>query len=121
MARAPLVTVPDEGAAWIVRDALTARGVTADVEPARREHPYAANALARPMRIWVPAEQLDRARSLLAALEEEIRNDEKELSAEAEAAGSAEAAAPQPRRIGRTVALNVAAVLLAVAIAFLLT
>jgi hypothetical protein len=94
MARAPLVTVPDEGAAWIVRDALTARGVTTEVEPAGPEHPYTANALARPMRIWVPAEQLDRARSLLAALEEEIANDDEELSAEAMGAENAPAAAP---------------------------
>jgi hypothetical protein len=99
MARAALVTVPDEGAAWIVRDALTSRGVTVEVEPAGAEHPYAANALARPMRVWVPAEELDRARSLLAALEEEIANDETELSAEALGAGEAQAAgaAASPR------------------------
>jgi hypothetical protein len=101
MARAPLVTVPDEGAAWIVRDALTAGGVTVQVEPAGAEHPYAVNALARPMRVWVPAEQLDRARSLLAALEEEIGNDDKQLSAEAMAAGHGQAAAvPGPPRSG---------------------
>jgi hypothetical protein len=100
MARAPLVTVPDEGAAWIVRDALTAAGVTVEVERAGAEHPYAANALARPMRVWVPAEQLDRARSLLAALEDEIRNDEEELSAEAMAAGPAQTAALAAPRSG---------------------
>jgi len=92
MARAPLVTVPDEGAAWMVRDALTSRGLTVEVEPAGAEHPYAVNALARPWRIWVPAEQLERARSLLAALEEEIANDEQDLSAQATAAGPAQAA-----------------------------
>jgi hypothetical protein len=101
MARAPLVTVPDEGAAWVVRDALTVGGVTAEVEPAGAEHPYAGNALARPMRIWVPAEQLERARSLLAALEEEIANDERDLAAQAETAGQGQAAdVPATRRSG---------------------
>jgi hypothetical protein len=100
MARRSLVTVPDEGAAWVVRDALAAGGVTAEVEPAGAEHPYATTALARPMRVWVPAEQLAHARNLLAALEEEIAGDEKDLSAQASAAGQVEAADAPARRSG---------------------
>jgi hypothetical protein len=102
MARTPLVTVPDEGAAWIVRDALTAGGITVEVEPAGREHPYAGNALARAMRVWVPVEQLAEARRLLAALEADVSNDA-DLSAEAMAAGNAEgleAAAPVAKKSG---------------------
>jgi hypothetical protein len=87
MGRTVLVTVPDEGAAWIVRDALGAGGVTCEVEGVRREHPYAAGALAREMRIFVADEQLAEARRLLAGLEGEVANEQDELAAEAMAAG----------------------------------
>jgi hypothetical protein len=100
MARAPLLTVPDEGAAWVVSDALTAGGVTVEVEHAAAEHPYTVNALARPMRLWVPAEQLERARSLLAALEQEIASDEKDVSAQATAAEEVASTVPNKGRSG---------------------
>jgi hypothetical protein len=104
MARAPLVTVPDEGAAWMVRDALTAEGIGVEVERAGPDHPYAANALANPMRLFVATEDLDRARALLAALEAEMAGSEDELQAQAMAAGHRNpdlAAAPGERSVPR--------------------
>jgi hypothetical protein len=98
MGRAALVTVPDEGAAWMVHDALTEAGIHAQVERAGAEHPYTANALARPMRIWVQDEQLDEARRVLAALQEELAGSDEELTAEALAAGRLQVeSAPTPR------------------------
>lgn len=100
MARAALVTVPDEGAAWMVRDALNEAGITVQIERALADHPYMASALARPMRIWVQAEDLERARQLLAALEAELANHQDELSAEAVAAGRPSGEAPaDPSRL----------------------
>jgi len=87
MGRTALVTVPDEGAAWMVRDALAAGGVTCEVEAAGADHPYTANALAKPMRIFVAPEQLAEARRLLAALEGELANHDEDLTAQALAAG----------------------------------
>jgi hypothetical protein len=83
MGRAALVTVPDEGAAWMVHDALTEAGIHAEVERAGADHPYAANALARPMRVFVQEEQLGEARRVLAALEHELAGSDEELAAEA--------------------------------------
>jgi hypothetical protein len=93
MARAPLVTVPDEGAAWMVRDALSSEGISVEVERARPDHPYTASALAKPMRLYVAEEDLDHARVLLAALEAEIAGSQDELNADALAAGNKEAPA----------------------------
>jgi hypothetical protein len=103
MARAPLVTVPDEGAAWMVRDALSADGIEVQVERAGPDHPYTANALAKPMRLFVAEQDLERARGLLAALEAEIAGSDDELHAEALAAGSKDelAAAPAERALPR--------------------
>lgn len=105
MGRTALVTVPDEGAAWVVRDALAAGGVTCEVERVGLENPYSANALARQMRIFVADEQLVEARRLLAALEGELASDEDDLAAEAVGAGrlaeeaeAAETAATAPQR-----------------------
>jgi hypothetical protein len=90
MGRAALVTVPDEGAAWIVRDALAAGGVSCEVERVGLDHPYSANALARQMRIFVAEEHLAAAQRLLAALEGEVANHDEDLTAEALAAGRPE-------------------------------
>jgi hypothetical protein len=97
MARTALVTVPDEGAAWMVRDALKEGGISAEIERAGADHPYTTTALARPMRIWVPADQAPRARELLAALEADMANHEEELASEALAAGGVDPeSAPPP-------------------------
>lgn len=99
MGRTALVTVPDEGAAWTVRDALAAGGVTCEVERVGLENPYMASALARQMRIFVPDDQLAEARRLLAALEGEVANQDEDLTAQALAAGRLaveSAAAPAP-------------------------
>jgi hypothetical protein len=71
----------------MVRDALAAGGVICEVEAAGADHPYTANALARPMRIFVAPEQLAEARRLLAALEGELANHDEDLTAQALAAG----------------------------------
>jgi hypothetical protein len=97
MGRTALVTVPDEGAAWTVRDALAAEGVTCEVERVGLENPYMASALARQMRIFVPDDQLAEARRLLAALEGEVANQDDDLTAQALAAGEA-ADAPTPSK-----------------------
>jgi hypothetical protein len=101
MARVALVTVPDEGAAWTVRDALSADGITVEIERAGLDHPYTANALAKPMRVFVAAEDLERARAALAALEAEIAGSEDELHAAALAAATpkAEDAPPTERSV----------------------
>jgi hypothetical protein len=87
MGRTALVTVPDEGAAWVVRDALAAGGVPCETERVRLAHPYTASALAREMRIFVDDAHLVEARRLLAGLEGEVANHDEELTAEAMAAG----------------------------------
>jgi hypothetical protein len=100
MARVALVTVPDEGAAWMVRDALGDAGIEAEIERARADHPYMASALAHPMRIFVAKGDLERARGVLAALESELANHEEELSAEALAAGQITTESPaDPARL----------------------
>ena len=101
MARAPLVAVPDEGAAWLVRDALADGGVTAEVERAGPEHPYMTSVLAHPMRIFVPAEQLEQARLLLAGLEAELASHPEELAAQALAAGQPGSDSGQAIRLNR--------------------
>jgi hypothetical protein len=103
MARAPLVTVPDEGAAWMVRDALSTEGISVEVERAAPDHPYTANALAKPMRLFVAEEDLERARAVLASLEAEIASSQDELHAEALATTNPEAelAAPGERSVPR--------------------
>jgi len=108
MGRTALVTVPDEGAAWTVRDALAAGGITCDVERAGLDHPYTANALARQMRIYVEEEQLAEARRLLAALEGEVANHDDDLTAQALAAGrlADEAAAAEPPPVQREPSLS---------------
>jgi hypothetical protein len=94
MGRVALVTVPDEGAAWVVRDALGAGGVSCEVQRVGLDHPYTASALARQMRVFVPDEQLAEARRLLAALEGEVANHDDELAAEALAAARLSEEAP---------------------------
>jgi hypothetical protein len=94
MGRVALVTVPDEGAAWVVRDALATGGVTCEVQRVGLDHPYTANALARQMRVFVQDEQLAEARRLLAALEGEVANHDDDLAAEALAAGHLTEEAP---------------------------
>jgi hypothetical protein len=97
MGRTALVTVPDEGSAWVVRDALAAGGVACQVERVGMENPYMANALARQMRVFVANEQLPEARRLLAALEGELANHADELTEEALAAARPdEEPAPAP-------------------------
>jgi len=104
MARVALVTVPDDGAAWMVRDALAEAGIAAEIERAVADHPYAASALARPMRIWVPDVQLEQAQEILASLENELANHDEEIAAQALAAGhttSDEAAPPHGAQMDR--------------------
>jgi hypothetical protein len=72
MARVALVTVPDDGAAAVVSQALADAGVGAEVERARIEHPYQVSALARPLRVYVAAEHLAEARAVLERLQLEM-------------------------------------------------
>jgi hypothetical protein len=72
MPRAVLVTVPDEGAAEMVRAALAEAGITPEIERAYLDHPYGATALAEPWKIYVPGERLKDAQDALARLEHDV-------------------------------------------------
>jgi hypothetical protein len=68
MARVALVTLPDEGAADMVRGALNEVGIQPDFERVFLEHPYRSSILAEPWRVFVPADRLAEAQAAVARL-----------------------------------------------------
>jgi hypothetical protein len=72
MSRVALVTLPDEGAADLVRTTLAEAGIPVVIERARPEHPYVGSALAAPWRVLIAEEQLKEAQAALARLEIEM-------------------------------------------------
>lgn len=68
-----LVTVPDEGAAAAVCEALAEAGLLAEVRRSYRQHPYQPSPLATPFEIVVDVADLEAARGVLHRLAEENR------------------------------------------------
>jgi hypothetical protein len=68
MARVALVTLPDEGAADMVRGALNEVGIEPDFERVFVEHPYRSTILAETWRVFVPAERVSEAQAAVARL-----------------------------------------------------
>jgi hypothetical protein len=68
MARVALVTLPDEGAADMVRGALNEVGIQPEFERVFLEHPYGSSILAEPWRVFVPADRLADAQAAVARL-----------------------------------------------------
>ncbi len=85
-----MVTVADEGAVAVARDALAAAGIPSEARPAGREHPYQAQVFATPFRILVPEARREDARAVLDVLAQEL---EEEVVAQS---GSAASAASSP-------------------------
>jgi hypothetical protein len=83
MGRIDLLIVPDQGAADLVRAALTEAGIPVDVQRHYAEHPYQVFPLAEPWRIQVPEDRLQEAQQILARLEHEMAE---EVEAQAMAA-----------------------------------
>jgi len=93
MADVALVTVPDEGAADVVRAELVESAIPVRLERAYPEHPYGPTVLAAPWKVMVPVERLAEAQAALARIQHETAA---ELEAQALAA-----AAPEAKRAGR--------------------
>ena len=68
MARVALVTLPDEGAAEMVRGALNEVGIEPDFERVFLEHPYRSSILAERWRVFVPADRVHEAQAAVARL-----------------------------------------------------
>lgn len=107
MADVALVTVPDEGAADVVRAALEEVGIPVELQRAYPEHPYRGSALATPWKVLVPRERLAEAEEVLARTQREMAEEvDAQAGASAAAAEADKGAAPTRRpRITWAVAL----------------
>ncbi|HEY0711852.1 MAG TPA: hypothetical protein VGF45_04205 [Polyangia bacterium] len=68
MARVELMTLPDEGAAEMVRGALNEVGIEPEFERVFLEHPFRASVVAEPWRVFVPADRLAAAQTAVERL-----------------------------------------------------
>jgi hypothetical protein len=93
MALVALVTVPDEGAADVVRSALDEVGIPVELRRVGLENPYRGSVLAAPWRIMVPEERLDEARRWLDRVEQELAD---EVESQAGVAEGSEAVTEPP-------------------------
>src|SRR3954471_12349585 len=99
MALVPLVTVPDEGAADVVRSALDEVGIPVELHRVRPEDPYRGSVLAAAWGVMVPEERLDEARRWLDRVQEELADEVESQAGVAEASEAvAERVPDAPRR-----------------------